>query len=664
MEKRTEPQMMDEKLEKVLSLLRKNSGKDKEGLDFQEICRRLGLKSSDAAPLLRGLAQALEDGNAAYNKGRFVASAGSGNKKEKTFVDESGDLDRICRKHSLPEAFSKKTLQSAEDCLAREAEAVRKRPLVREWTITIDSDDAKDLDDAISIKRAGANLELGVHIADVSYYVRKGCHLDKEAYARGTSVYLNRYVIPMFTHALSNDLCSLNADRPKLAFSIFMTFDREGAVRNVRFERTVIQVSRRFSYTEVNTILRGKKDPDAAKLRDLRDLARLIRKRRQARGSLEFEFPELRIELDEKGAPLGVSLPSRGEAEMLIEDFMVIANEEVATWLDSKGCSLFRIHPSPNDEKLEEFAKYAASAGVSISLPKEKNPRSMQNMLKKIHGHEQEGILNTLFLRSLQKAVYSVENQGHFGLACTHYTHFTSPIRRYPDLIVHRLLAAALTGEKAYTQKELNKIAEQTSLAEQRATEAEREYSRVKGARFLAGKTGEIFEGKIASLTSFGMFVSLSPYGIDGLLHISALKDDFYRLDEAGYTITGARNKRSFALGDMISVRLKGVDIDKGFIDLELVESGQPRSAQGGQQRSTKSGQPRSTKGGEWTPRGSKKGAKHARQGRAGKRVSEAEADKKEKKRQVQSERTDRERARRTERRQVSERKGRAKRDS
>ena len=648
--------MMSEDFDTIVSLLRKSG----EGLDFQTLCRRLCLQDSAITPLLRGLARALENGEVVYTQGRFAAGAAEVRQEEryfKLFIDESGDLERVCLKHSLPDDFPKKALQFAGECRAREAEAIRKRPLLQDWIITIDSEDAQDLDDAISLRKTTSGWELGVHIADVSYYVPKGSPLDKEAYARGTSVYLNQRVIPMFPHELSDDLCSLNADRPKLAFSVFITLDRDGGVRAIRFERTAIQVARRFSYTGVNAILKGKKDPDAARLRDLCDLAKLIRRRRQERGSLEFEFPELRIELNEKGEPLGVTLPARGEAEMLIEDFMVLTNEQVALFLESKGVSLFRIHPEPNDEKLGEFVKYASAAGVRIALPKEKTPDAMQTMLKMIRGNEQEGILNTLFLRSLQKAVYSVDNQGHFGLACTQYTHFTSPIRRYPDLIAHRLLAASLAGEKAYSQKELKKIADQTSLLEQKAVEAEREYTRIKGARFLAGKTGEVFEGKIVSLTSFGMFVSLSPYGLDGLLHVSALRDDYYRLDTDGYTLTGARNKRSFALGESISVRLKGVDVDKGFIDLEPApQTEETRAAAARTQR---------TQGGTRAARGDAGQGKKSSSGKKGNRPparGEDASRKKESKRLAKNERTERDRARTAERKRVNERKGRTKR--
>jgi ribonuclease R len=557
------------------------------------------------AEFFRALAGAFEAGEAGYAHGRiFLRTAGgreekspacpqSGAERERhregvspgrnrkkedagreaaaeTFTDLSGDLDRIQQKYSLQTAFPKKALQNAHACLALPADEITKRPRIKDWIITIDSAEAKDLDDAISLKKLPDGWELSVHIADVSYYIAKGSSLDAEAYARGTSVYLNRHVIPMTPAVLSDDLCSLNADRPKLALTARITLTPDGRVRETKFMRTSIQVSRRFSYTEADGILQGKKDPDAQKLRAMRDLARLLRKHRQASGALDFELSELKIELDASGRVLRLTMPERGEAEMLIEDFMLLANTEAARFLAQNGLAFFRIHPEPSKEKLGEFVKLALHLGLRVQFPDTLTPLAMQKALKKIKGHAEEGALHSLLLRSLQKAVYSTEPTGHFGLACAEYTHFTSPIRRYPDLIVHRLLLAALAGKKPYSKKELQDIAEQSSLREQKAVEAEREYTRIKGTRFMEAHVGEIFEGKIASLTAWGMFITLTPYGLDGLLHVSALRDDYYRLDADGYALVGTKTKRTFRLGDRLSVQVKGADSEKGFIDLSL----------------------------------------------------------------------------------------------
>ncbi|MDR2733971.1 MAG: VacB/RNase II family 3'-5' exoribonuclease [Spirochaetota bacterium] len=535
--------------------------------------------------ILRILADALQAGKIQYTDRKFVPCKNAGG-----FADKSGDLTRVLAKYTLPDSFPKKALADASHIRALGAEALAKRPHIRERIITIDAEEAKDLDDAVSLKTTEHGWELGIHIADVSAYVLPGSLLDKEARKRGTSVYLNHAVIPMFPPLLSDDLCSLNTGAPKLAFTAHISLDHNAVLRRVHFERTVIHVARRFSYTEVNAILQGKKDPDAPLLREMRTLARLLRKERHIRGSLGIESPEIRILLDQNGQPIEVRAIKRGEAEMIIEDLMVYTNELVASFLKRNGLALYRVHPEPESERIREFVQYANALGASVSAPKDTRARSMQVLLNKIRGTQHESILYMLFLRTMQKAVYSTEDQGHYGLAASHYTHFTSPIRRYPDLVVHRLLAAAIAAkhrpessvrrtDAAYTQKELHTIAEQASALEQRAVDAERDYARLKGARFLAGHVGEIFTGKIASLTAWGMFITLGSIGLEGLLHVSSLKDDYYRLDAQGFALTGQRNKKSFALGGTIQVRIKNVDCEKGFVDLEPAESGKTDSA-------------------------------------------------------------------------------------
>jgi len=554
----------------LVSLLQK-------GADLDTLLGRVNTHTAGLPEILRSLADALQAGKIKYADGRFSIYAGA-----EAFADRSGDLDKVLVKYALPDSFPKKALADAGRIRALGAEALAKRPHIRERIITIDAEEAKDLDDAVSLKATDHGWELGIHIADVSAYIQPGSLLDKEARKRGTSIYLNHAVIPMFPPLLSDDLCSLNTSAPKLAFTAHISLDHNAALRRVHFERTVIQVARRFSYTEVNAILQGKKDPDAPLLREMRNLSRLLRKERHARGSLWIESPEIRVELDQNGQPVGVRAVERGEAEMIIEDFMVLANELVASFLGRKGLALYRIHPEPENERIMEFVQYANALGVHIALPRDTSARSMQALLNKIHGTKHEGILYMLFLRTMQKAVYSTDNQGHYGLAASQYTHFTSPIRRYPDLVVHRLLAAAIASrhcpepspESAYTPKELGMIAEQTSALEQRAVDAEREYARLKGARYLARHVGEIFTGKIASLTAWGMFITLGNLGLEGLLHVASLKDDYYRLDAQGVALTGQRSKRSFALGEAIQVRIKNVDCEKGFVDLEPAESG------------------------------------------------------------------------------------------
>ncbi len=533
----------------------------------------------DCADVLAELARLVRAGQVCFSGNRFMVQ-GKGDLK--LFTDSFGDLARVLEKYSLPDGFPEVVLQQARRCREAGKKETARRKKLEGWIITIDSETAKDLDDAVSVRQLRNGWELGVHIADVSFYVARGSALDREAFARGTSVYLNRHVVPMFPHELSDDLCSLNTDRPKLALSAFLEIDASGKLLSSRFEKTLIHVSRRFSYTEVESILRGKKDPDAGKLQTMARVAGLLRRKRHEQGGLEFEVPEVRIALDEKGDPVGVTVPVRNEAEMIIEDFMLAANEQVASFLSKKGASIFRIHASPDSEKLAEFVKFANGVGLGLRIPRENTPRAMQHLLEEVRANPHAGVLSSLLLRTMQKAVYSTDNPGHFGLAFADYTHFTSPIRRYPDLVVHRLLSSAIEGKKAYTEKELERIAEQATKMEQNAVDAEREYTRIKGARFLGKKTGEVCEGKVTSVTSWGMFITLLQWGLDGLLHISELRDDYYRLDTWGHTLVGERTGRVYSIGSVIRVRIKSVNAEKGFVDLVLEES----ELKGGKSRS------------------------------------------------------------------------------
>jgi len=541
--------------------------------------------------------------------------------KEKTpkeeFKDSFNDLDRVLQKYSLPAEFPRPVLDQARRCGEAGKRELPKRKKLDEWIITIDSESAKDLDDAVSVRQVRNGWELGVHIADVSFYVPRGSLLDKDAFARGTSVYLNRHVVPMFPHELSDDLCSLNANSQKLALSAFLSIDTTGKVTAARFEKTVIQVARRFSYNEVEAILRGKKDADAHHLKVMADLAKILRIRRHEQGGLEFEVPEVRTSLDDSGDAVGVTVPVRNEAEMMIEDFMLAANEQVASFLSKKGASIFRIHASPDQEKLQEFVKFARGIGLGLRVPADNTPRAMQHLLEEVRSNPNAGVLSSLLLRTMQKAVYSTDNPGHFGLAFADYTHFTSPIRRYPDLVVHRLLSAAIEGKKAYTQKELERIAEQATKMEQNAVDAEREYTRIKGARFLGKKIGETFEGKVTSVTSWGMFITLLQWGLDGLLHISELRDDYYRLDTWGHTLVGERTRRVYSIGSIIKVKIKSVNAEKGFVDLVLEESKQAGSKKGESSRNRQSGQ-NTRERTRSTEKGSGSGQKNAQVSRPG----------------------------------------------
>lgn len=546
----------------------------KQGLTFQEIVKQLKAFSARRRATLSRLLKLLEqDGEIMKQKQRYKSATPRGKHGRNAPAPASPrqDLRRIAHKYELPLAFPPTVLQEAEGCRRDWEKELARRELIEEWTITIDSETAKDLDDAISLTRIGRGWRLGVHIADVSWFVHKGALLDQEAFRRGTSVYLIDQVLPMFPPRLSNQLCSLNADEPKLCFSAFITFDGRGRVTDTHFTRTAIQVARRFSYKEVEAILKGRRDPDRKRLQEMARLAEVLRKKRSKQGSLMFEIPEIKIELDKDGNPTGVIVPARLQSEALIEEFMLAANQAVSAFLEEKGHSLFRIHEYPNEEKLGEFYDFAGRIGLSLKQPAHITPMSMQRTLDVIRSQPSAAILNSLLLRSMQKAVYSADNPGHFGLAFTTYTHFTSPIRRYPDLIVHRQLAAALGGKRGYGRKALEKIALQSTEREQRAMDAEREFIRIKGARYLEQFKGKPLKGRITGLMPWGMFLTLLPFGLDGLLPVNALKDDHYTLDSYGHSLIGARRGRRFTIGDVVDVTVARVNLEKGLVDLGLV---------------------------------------------------------------------------------------------
>ena len=555
--------------DKILAIIAKR----KRGVDFEKLCRSFRAESpKKTAALSRLLKGLVRDGGIEKRKGLYYPGGGKPVSKKKGGQKDApaADFERILKKYKLPEMFPEELAPQAKRILKGEKKEMASRNEAPGWIITIDSESAKDLDDAVSVRKQGFGYELGVHIADVSWYVKKGAPLDREAYERGTSVYLIDRVVPMFPTFLSNDLCSLNADRPKLCFSAFISISRSGEVKGVRFERTRVQVDRRCSYKEVEAILTGKKkDPDKKKLQLMARLASLLRKKRTKGGSLMFEIPEVKISLDKKGVPKSVSVPRRLESEMLVEEFMLCANQQVAAFLASHGASIFRIHEDPDEEKLSAFFDFAGRIGVSLKQPRKMSPLEMQRILEVIRTSPASGVLNSMLIRSLQKAIYSTSNPGHFGLAFAKYTHFTSPIRRYPDLIVHRLLGEILDGTRAYGRKKLEEIAAKATEKEQNAVDAEREYLRVKGARFLEQYVGEKVEGRVTSITAFGAFLTLIPFGLDGMLHVAQMGRERWNADQYGHSLVTRSGKR-VSIGDVIQVKIISVDPVKGFVDLAL----------------------------------------------------------------------------------------------
>jgi len=545
-------------------------------VSFKLICK--GLKASSKKrkeKVSKLVSKMVKSGIILKSENSYKLFVKKNNKLEKNYTNvdlqASNDWLRIADKHSIDVDFSSQVLKEARKLQGSDASEFQNRRQAKGWIVTIDSESAKDLDDAVSVEKSGGKYTLAVHIADVSWYVERAKALDKEAYHRGTSVYLVDKVIPMFPTELSNGFCSLNADRDKLCFSVFISFSKKGKVIGVSFEKTKVRVSRRLSYKEVQGVLNGNDDVDKKKIFLLKELADILSKKRYKEGSLVFEPSEVKIKVDKNSEPISIDIPLRLDSEKIVEEFMLMANKQVAIFLKKQGESLYRIHEDPDPEKLQKFYDYATSVGIKIRPPKEIDTIALQKMLDKVNQSSDASVLNTMLVRSLQKAVYSTSKVGHFGLAFEDYTHFTSPIRRYPDLVVHRLLDAALHNKKCYGKKELEQIAEQTTKREQRAIDAERDLVSIKGARFMKQFIGKPLVGKITSIMEWGMFINVQPHGVDGLLHVREMTDDRYSLDPQGYAMVGERRGKEFSVGQLINISVKKVNVVKGFVDLELL---------------------------------------------------------------------------------------------
>ena len=497
------------------------------------------------------------------------------------------DILSIIRKYRLPEEFPEKVETFTESIPEEipESEYSRGRDLTKLRMVTIDGEDAKDLDDAVSIEKLpNGNFKLGVHIADVSHYVRENNPLDKEALKRGTSVYLIDRVIPMLPKKLSNGMCSLNPRVDRLALSCFMDIDHNGKVLTHEIVESVIRTSERMTYTDVTKILRD--DDEELKKRydylvddfkNMEALCEILNKKRMARGAIDFDFEESKIILNEFGKPIDVRPYERAIANRIIEEFMLICNETVAEHIFWANIPfVYRVHEEPNSEKLSHFYEFIHNLGYTVKHTKEVHPRNLQEILEKVQGKKEETVVSTLLLRSMMQARYSPESLGHFGLAARYYCHFTSPIRRYPDLIIHRIIKEYITGAMSEARvKKLPAIVEyasiQSSETERIAQEAEREVDDLKKAEYMSDRVGQVFEGMISSVTSFGFFVEL-PNTIEGLVHISNLGDDYYFYDERHLYIIGERTKKIYRLGDDIKVKVSKVDIDNREIHFELAE--------------------------------------------------------------------------------------------
>lgn len=496
--------------------------------------------------------------------------------------DPGVDILSIVRAYNLPEDFPgavKTQLKQIPDEVKKDSWAGRKdlRDLL---TVTIDGEEAKDLDDAISIERAGEGYRLGVHIADVSHYVQEHTPLDEEAFKRGTSVYLVDRVIPMLPHQLSNGICSLNEGEDRLALSCLMEIDSQGNVTGHEIAETVIRSDRRMTYTAVNAIVTDHDPQVTAEYAEfaemfllMKELADILRKKRHARGSIDFDFPESKIVLDEKGKPLEIKAYERNAATRIIEDFMLLANETVAEdyfWQELPF--LYRTHDKPDEDRMKRLGTFINNFGYVLRMPGgQVYPKEIQKLLDKVEGTPEELLISRLTLRSMKQAKYTTENTGHFGLAARYYTHFTSPIRRYPDLQIHRIIKESLHGglmgkRISHYEKILPQVAVQTSALERRADEAERETDKLKKVQYMERFIGQEFEGVISGVTSWGFYVEL-PNTVEGLVHISELRDDYYVFLEERYELSGEMTGKTYKLGQTIRVQLTGCDRFSKTID-------------------------------------------------------------------------------------------------
>lgn len=502
--------------------------------------------------------------------------------------DPGVDILSIIYKHGIPTEFPKDVIDAAQDVPEKitESDIIGRRDLRNETIVTIDGADAKDLDDAVTVtKNEDGTYKLGVHIADVSYYVTQGSALDLEAYDRGTSVYLTDRVIPMIPHRLSNGICSLNPQVDRLTLSCEMIIDGNGKVIHHEIFESVINTTERMTYSDVYKILEEhdkelyvRYAPLVPMFKLMAELAEVLRKKRMDRGAIDFDFKESKIIVNDEGWPTDIELRERTVAERLIEEFMLAANETVAEhfhWMNVPF--IYRIHEDPKPEKLQRFFEFVTNFGLVIKgTGNTVHPKAMQEILHSIEGLPEEPVISTMLLRSLQQAKYYPESLGHFGLSTDFYTHFTSPIRRYPDLIVHRLIrtylingdtSPATLGQWAQVMDE---IADHTSQMERRAVDAERDTDALKKAQYMSDKIGEEFEGLVSSITNFGLFIEL-PNTVEGLVHISNMTDDYYHFDDRQMVMIGEHTNRQFRMGDEVRVRVTNVIIEESSVDFEIV---------------------------------------------------------------------------------------------
>ena len=500
--------------------------------------------------------------------------------------DPGVDIMSIVKGFGLPTDFPEKVMNQAEKIpeTILDSDRAGREDLRDVMMVTIDGEDAKDLDDAVSLTMEGDNYCLGVHIADVSNYVQENSALDREALLRGTSVYLVDRVIPMLPHKLSNGICSLNQGQNRLALSCIMTIDPNGKVIDYRVVESVICVDRRMTYTSVNKIIEENDEAEREQYKEfvpmfeqMATLASILRKNRKKRGSIDFDFPETKMILDSEGHPIEIKPYERNSATKLIEDFMLIANETVAQyfyWLELPF--VYRTHDNPDSEKIMKLATFIHNFGYTIKMSKDEiHPKEIQKLLANIEGKTEEDLISRLALRSMKQAKYTIDCSGHFGLACRYYCHFTSPIRRYPDLQIHRIIKDYLRGRmkedrKAHYETILADVAAQSSKMERRADEAERETEKMKKAEYMGNHLGEKFEGIISGIMEWGIYVEL-PNTVEGMIHVSKIPGDYFVYDETQYEMVGSKTGIKYKLGQPVNVIVDSVDKQLRTIDFSLL---------------------------------------------------------------------------------------------
>jgi ribonuclease R len=491
------------------------------------------------------------------------------------------EMKSILAEYNFPLSFPKQVEKDAEAIKAGiEKELKSRRDFRNVWTITIDPADAKDFDDALSLRKSEEGLwEVGVHIADVSHYVKEGSAIDQEAFKRGTSVYLVDRVIPMLPEKLSNDVCSLRPNEEKLTFSVVFKINENAEVIDQWFGKTVIHSDRRFAYEEVQETIEKGEGEFAEEIMVLHQLATVLRDRRFKQGAINFITEEVKFKLDEKGKPIETYIKEQKEANHLIEEFMLLANKKVAELIGkpSDGSKpktfVYRVHDEPNPEKLNTFVQFLKKLGYSLNVSSHQAlARSYNKLFQQVHGKGEEHMIETIAIRTMAKAYYSTDNIGHYGLAFPLYSHFTSPIRRYPDLMAHRLLERYLHKGNSANQDDTEAKCKHASEMERKAIEAERESVKYKQIEYLLDKKGQVFDGLISGVSKWGIFVEITESKSEGLIRFNDLKDDYYFFDEDNYRIKGRQHGNIYRLGDKIKVIVKDVDLDRRQLDLGIVE--------------------------------------------------------------------------------------------